>query len=60
MLHFLKTYWERGGRGPRDVAVLLSDTSRNIWADLGPGDPLPQWNDWLEAVEAVKAGRVQP
>lgn len=58
MLHFLKTYWERGGRGPRDIATLLSDTSRNIWAALGPGDPA-QWGDWLAAVEAVK-NRPQP
>jgi hypothetical protein len=59
MLYFLKAYWERGGRGPRDIAVLLSDTNRNIWADLEPGDPA-QWSDWLEAVEAVKTQPPQP
>lgn len=56
MQKFLRAYWERGGKSPRDVAVLLTDISRNTELNLEPGDPA-QWSDWLEAVAAVKGER---
>jgi hypothetical protein len=42
--YFLQAYWERGGRGSEDVAMLLSDLD---------ADPA-QWNDWLAAVSRVE------
>jgi hypothetical protein len=54
MLAFLEAYWKRGGGASDDLAVLLGSINRNIWADLGPGDPA-QWNDWMDAVEKVKS-----
>ena len=56
MLKFLTAYWERGAKGPRDIAVLLGDINRNTFMDLQPGDPA-QWNDWLDAVAKVKGER---
>jgi hypothetical protein len=56
MQKFLVAYWERGAKSPRDIAVLLTDICRNAALNLGPGDPA-QWDDWLDAVAAVKAAR---
>ena len=50
---FLEAYWKRGGKSSKDIAVLLSNVNREVWADGRPFDPA-QWSDWLKAVEEVK------
>jgi len=50
---FLEAYWRRGGQVSDDLASLLSDIGREVWANAQPGDPA-QWDDWLAAVEAIK------
>jgi hypothetical protein len=54
---FLERFNERGG-GKDDLIYVLGAISNTSWADGGPFDPA-QWNDWLEAVEAVIAARKQ-
>ena len=53
MCLFLEAYWERGGRSSDDIAILLGMICRNKGADLPPID-IAQWDDWLQAVKAVK------
>ena len=52
MRHFLEAYWTRGGNRSDDLAVLLSNLSREMWANGMPGDPA-QWNDFRAAVSEV-------
>ena len=54
MRAFLEAYWKRGGSSSDDLAVLLGDLNRSIWAGGRPGDPA-QWSDWLKAVATVKS-----
>lgn len=52
MMRFVEAYWERGGKQSDDLAHLLSDLSRNLWANGMPGD-LAQWSDFRAAVDGV-------
>lgn len=52
MRAFLEAYWELRGKRPDDIAILLSDLNRDIWADGMPGDPA-SWNDFRQAVSRV-------
>jgi hypothetical protein len=54
MRTFLEAYWERGGKSSEDIANLLSNLNRSVWANGMPGDPA-MWQDWRDAVEAVTA-----
>ena len=49
--------WERGGKSPIDLAAVLGFINRNVALDLCPCDPA-QWEDWLDAVEAVKGRQI--
>ena len=53
MLEFLTALWERGGKTPIDLAVVLGFINRNRKLNLPPGD-IAQWDDWLAAVREVK------
>ncbi|MXP45324.1 hypothetical protein [Allopontixanthobacter sediminis] len=52
MIAFLESYWQMHGKSSDDIANLLSDVSRNIWANGSPGDPA-SWSDWQNAVSSV-------
>lgn len=51
---FLEAYWERGGKQSDDLATLLGNLDREIWANSMPGDPA-QWSDFRKAVSVVLA-----
>ena len=53
---FIEAYWERGLKASDDLRQLLGAINRDkkILPDGGPGDPA-QWQDWLAAVDRVKA-----
>lgn len=51
---FLDAYWERGGKQSDDLAILLGNLDREIWANSMPGDPA-QWSDFRKAVSGVLA-----
>ena len=64
MLIFLEAFWRRDGGNPEDgLARLLSFANREPW----PRGQLPhlvgapldraQWEDWLDAVAAIKSER---
>lgn len=55
MRSFLEAYWRRGACSSDDLAILLSDLNRGVWADQRPGDPA-QWGDWLAAIRSVRSG----
>jgi len=50
MAHFLKMYWDRGGRSSEDLAVLLGGLP--LSPDGMTADPA-MMGDWLDAVAAV-------
>ena len=49
---FLEAYWERGGKQSDDLAALLGNLNREMWASGMPGDPA-QWNDFRAAVDRI-------
>ncbi len=58
---FIEAFWRRGGCQSKELANLLSWTSRETWPsgkqlpDLA-GAPLDiaQWEDWLNAIDTAK------
>jgi hypothetical protein len=50
MLHFLESYWERGGRRSNDLALLLGGLP--LTPDGISADPA-MMGDWLDTVAAV-------
>lgn len=57
MRYFLTEFWKRGGSDPDSELVdVLSWTGSDIWVGEGTNDPA-QWQDWLDAVRAIKAQR---
>lgn len=54
MVVFLRAYWTTRGEISDDIANLLSDVSRTVWANEMPGDPAA-WSDWQIAVTSVLA-----
>jgi hypothetical protein len=56
MRKFLDALWQRGGKSPIDLAVVLGWLNRNVESNTPPLD-IAQWDDWLDAVAAVKEGR---
>ncbi len=57
MRAFLKAYWERGLKSSDDIAVLLGSMNRNENDNTPPLD-IAQWQDWLDAIKAVRARRL--
>lgn len=53
---FLDAYWRREGSRSDDLADLLLDLSRDVWANEMPGD-MAQWNDFRSAVSQVISNR---
>ena len=53
MRAFLTDYWQIGGKGEEEIAVLLSGLQRGVWGDGRPGDAA-MWSDWLKAVQAIR------
>lgn len=49
---FLEAYWERGGKQSDDIAALLGNLDRDIWANSMPLD-VAQWDDFRQAVDTV-------
>jgi len=58
MVWFLNSYWERRGKLSDDIAILMSDLSREIWSNQMPGDPA-SWRDWQKAVTNIQGARDQ-
>ena len=52
MIAFLQHYWEIRGKPSDDIALLLSNISRDVWANGMPGDPA-SWSDWQRAVSTA-------
>ncbi|MBO6767536.1 MAG: hypothetical protein JJ901_04415 [Erythrobacter sp.] len=52
MIAFIRAYWELRGKSSDDIANLLSNIDRNVWANGVPGDPA-SWGDWQIAVSSV-------
>ncbi len=52
MIAFIQAYWELRGKSSDDIANLLSDVDRNVWANGMPGD-LASLGDWQAAVSSV-------
>ena len=53
---FLEAYWERGGKQSDDIAVLLTNLDRDVWANGMPMDRA-QWHDFRDAVSRVLSSR---
>ena len=58
-IEFLDAYWKRGLKGSDEVASILSNMSRTVWADGWSGDPA-YLHDWMDAVAKVKAAQNSP
>ena len=62
MRAFVEAFWRRGNCESEEIRNLLSFTDRTPWPSgkqlshliNAPGD-IAQWEDWLDAVAAVKA-----
>lgn len=52
MCAFLEAYWILRGKQSNDIAALLGDISRDMWANGTPGDPAA-WSNWQDAVGKV-------
>src|SRR4051812_10233547 len=53
MRTFLQTQWEGDEKHSDDLANLLSNVSRDVWANGQPLD-IAQWSDWLDAVLSIR------
>jgi hypothetical protein len=53
MRAFLNAAWKNNGKKSDGLANLLSNISRDVWANGQPLD-IAQWSDWLDAVLAVQ------
>ena len=49
---FIEAYWKLRGEQSDDLSCLLSDISREVWANGMPGDPAT-WADFQAAVDEV-------
>lgn len=50
MTDFIEKYWKKTGCD--EIACLLSDMSKDVWADGSTGDPAI-WGEWEESVQRV-------
>lgn len=53
MRAFLTDYWEIGGKGEEEIALLLSSLQRGVWASGRPADQA-MWSDWLKAIQTIR------